>query len=79
MRVPKVDAEKLAIIAEEKGLTYGNDQELVDLVQEVLDYPKIGQNTDLIKLKDEMPDVLKLYKLLSLKSPETELNTKSAS
>ncbi|ARE22329.1 hypothetical protein FIB49_04610 [Lactococcus cremoris] len=78
MRVSKADAEKLAVVAEVKGLTYGNDQKLVNLAQEVLEFPKIEQNTDLIKLKDEMPDVLKLYKLLSLRAPETVLNTKSA-
>jgi hypothetical protein len=77
MRVTIADAQILAVEAKDRGLTYGRDQELVDLAVEILRFPKITPKTDLIKLKDEMPDVLKLYELLSLKSPETKSNTKN--
>ncbi|MFK4926662.1 hypothetical protein ACI1TM_08355 [Lactococcus garvieae] len=77
MRVTNSDSQILAVEAKEKGLTYGMDQELVDLAVEILGFPEITQTTDLIKLKDEMPDVLKLYKFLSLKAPETKINTKN--
>jgi hypothetical protein len=77
MRVTKLEAEKLSFIAKERNLDYGNDEALVVLAQEILDFPEITPKTDILELKDTMPDVLKIYKLISLKSPETKVNTET--
>lgn len=77
MRVTKVDAQILATEAKKRGMTYGMDQVLVELAVEVLDFPTITHQTDLVELKDTKPDVLKLYRYLSLKNPEMKINNKN--